>query len=97
MTILLAMLLGSYEPACLEALHRFEGSAPPGAACLAVEYDEDRGWTPTGEPAITPEGFRPHAEAWSSSDPGCRLAYRVLESEGVESFACLGGEAHASL
>jgi hypothetical protein len=92
MTLLLALLLGSYEPECLAALARFEDSPPPGAACTAGEWHADRGWIASGEAVATPFGFEPAEGLWSSPDRACELAHRVLEAEGVESFVCLGGE-----
>ena len=58
--ILLALLLGSYEPACLQALAQ---SPPLGAACLSVEWTEF-GWEPIEGPAMTREGPQDALRAW---------------------------------
>ncbi len=87
---LLALVLESFEPACVQALARFEESPPRGAACLAVEWSEERGWIPTGEPSLTLDGLEPHR--WGAPSRACDLADRYLEHEGVETFSCMADE-----
>ena len=73
-----ALIQAGYEPACLEALRRFE-TPPRGAACLSLEWNEEEGWLPTGAPALTPEGFADPSRAWIGIvDEGCCPSRRRL-------------------
>lgn len=87
-----ALLAAGYQPDCLQALSRFS-TPPAGAACLSLDWTEN-GWVPTGKPPLRADGtLAAHDLVWSGSvSRHCELAFRVLEHEGVETFACLGTE-----